>query len=194
MTGLSEDAKIHEGEFRITATQNLIIANVPSEKKAKIESLCRDYGLLGKELTGLRENSMACVALPTCGLAMAEAERYLPSFVSKAERLLEKHELLEERIVIRMTGCPNGCARPFLAEIALVGKGPGKYNLYLGGNGVGTRLNKLYRENVGEELILEELDRLFGAYAEHREQGERFGDFVVRHGEIKATIEGRDFH
>tara|TARA_B000000557_G_C20376160_1_gene275984 strand:- start:66 stop:446 length:381 start_codon:yes stop_codon:yes gene_type:complete len=125
---------------------------------------------------------------------MAEAERYLPDLVTKMDGLLAKHDLAEEPIVIRMTGCPNGCARPFLAEIAFVGKGPGKYNFYLGGDGKGERLNKLYKENVGEDVILEELDQLLSAYANEREAGERFGDFVIRQGVVKATIEGRDFH
>ena len=194
MTGLREIAEIHEGEFRMTATQNLIIANVPEAKKEQIESLACEYGLFGETLSGLRSNSMACVALPTCGLAMAEAERYLPDLVSKIERLLAKRDLSDEPIVIRMTGCPNGCARPFLAEIAFVGTGPGKYNFYLGGDGVGTRLNKLYKENVGEDVILEEMDHLFTAYAKERQANERFGDFVIRKGVVKATVEGRDFH
>ena len=123
--------------------RNLIIANVSEAKKEQIESLACKYGLFGETLSGLRRNSMACVALPTCGLAMAEAERYLPDLVSKTEKLLAKCDLADEAIVIRMTGCPNGCARPFLAEIAFGGKGPGKYNFYLGGVGVGTSFNKL---------------------------------------------------
>ena len=194
MTGLREIAEVHEGEFRMTATQNLIIANVPEAKKEHIESLAREYGLFGQTLSGLRRNSMACVALPTCGLAMAEAERYLPDLVSKTDKVLGKYDLTDEPIVIRMTGCPNGCARPFLAEIAFVGKGPGKYNFYLGGDGKGARLNKLYMENVGEDVILEELDQLLLAYAKERESDERFGDFVIRQGVVKATVEGRDFH
>lgn len=194
MTGLREIAAIHQGEFRMTATQNLIIANVPDSAKKQIESLAREYGLLREPESQLRLNSMACVALPTCALAMAEAERYLPDFVTKAETLLEKHGLSEQPIVIRMTGCPNGCARPFLAEIAFVGKAPGKYNFYLGGNGIGTRLNKMHKENVGEDVILADLDTHFASYAKDRQPDERFGDYVIRAGIIKATTEGRDFH
>lgn len=193
-TGLAEIAKIHQGDFRITASQNLIIARVPKAECARIEALAREYGLLKDGLAPQHLHSMACVALPTCTLAMAEAERYLGSFVEKFITLQRKHQLESQPIVLRITGCPNGCARPFLAEIALVGKAPGRYNLYLGGDGKGTRLNKLYRENITEEQILALLDALLGAYAAERMNDEAFGDFVIRAGHIKATLEGRDFH
>lgn len=150
MTGLREIAQIHNGDFRLTANQNLIIANISSHKKKKIEELIKRYGLTdGHHYTALRRNSMACVALPTCGLAMAESERYLPTLLDKIDPILEENGLSEEDIVIRMTGCPNGCARPMLAEIAFIGKAPGKYNMYLGGGFSGHRLNKLYKENIG---------------------------------------------
>ena len=193
-TGLCEIAKIHQGDFRMTSNQNLIIANVPEGEKARIEGLARQYGLLGETISLFKQNAMACVALPTCSLAMAEAERYLPELVSKVEVLTAKHDLEQQPIVMRMTGCPNGCARPFMAEIGLVGKAEGRYNLYLGGDGIGSRVNKLYRENIDEDSILNELDQLFGQYAEGREQGETFGNFVVRAGFIKAVHEGRTFH
>jgi sulfite reductase (NADPH) hemoprotein beta-component len=195
MTGLREIAKIHTGEFRLTTNQNVIIANVTSQKKKKIEELIEKYGLTdGKHYSALRRNSMACVALPTCGLAMAESERYLPSLIDKIEEIVDENGLREQEITIRMTGCPNGCARPGLGEIAFMGKAIGKYNMYLGGAFNGTRLNKLYRENIGEEEILSELRMLLSRYAKEREEGEHFGDFVIRAGIVKATTDGTNFH
>lgn len=137
---------------------------------------------------------MACVALPTCGLAMAESERYLPTLMEKIEPMLEEYGLRDEEIVIRMTGCPNGCARPFLAEIAFVGKAPGKYNLYLGGGFAGNRLNKMYKENIGEAEILDSLKPIFAQYSKERREGEHFGDFVIRAGYVKEVRSGQDFH
>jgi sulfite reductase (NADPH) hemoprotein beta-component len=195
MTGLREIAKIHTGDFRLTPNQNLIIANVTAAKKKKIEALIAEYGLTdGKQYSALRRNSMACVALPTCGLAMAESERYLPSLLDKLEAILEEVGLRDEDIVIRMTGCPNGCARPYLAEIGFTGKGPGKYNLYLGAGFAGDRLNKLYKENIGEAEILDTLRPILKRYAEERLEGERFGDFVIRAGIVKAVRDGTEFH
>jgi sulfite reductase (NADPH) hemoprotein beta-component len=137
---------------------------------------------------------MACVALPTCGLALAESERYLPALVTRLEEVLAKVGLTEEDIVIRMTGCPNGCARPYLAEIGLVGRGPATYNLYLGAAFDGSRLSKLYAQDVREQEIIALLTPLLARYAAEREKGERFGDFVIRTGTIAATHNGRDFH
>ena len=137
---------------------------------------------------------MACVAFPTCGLAMAESERYLPSLLNKIEELLDEAGVKEEEITIRMTGCPNGCARPALAEIAFIGKAPGKYNLYLGGGFTGDRLNKLFKENIGEDEILETLKPIFIHYGKEREEGERFGDFVIRAGYVEAVTDGQKFH
>jgi len=195
MTGLREIANIHNGDFRLTANQNLIIANVSSHKKKKIEELIQTYGLTdGKHGSALRRNSMACVALPTCGLAMAESERYLPSLLDKIEPMLAEHGLQEEDIVIRMTGCPNGCARPMLAEIAFIGKAPGKYNMYLGGGFSGHRLNKLYKENIGEAEILDTLRPIIAHYAQDRHDGEHFGDFVIRAGYVQEVLDGRQFH
>ena len=193
MTGLLKIADLHQGDFRMTATQNLIVAQVAQAKKAKIEKLAKDHGLL-KEASVLRQNSMACVAFPTCTLAMAEAERYLPDLITKLEAIVDQHGLSDQPIVVRLTGCPNGCARPFLAEIAFVGKAPGKYNLMLGGDGKGTRLNKIYRENIGEEEILATLDPLIEKYATEREEGEGFGDYLVRTNVVPAIHDGRDFH
>lgn len=194
-TGLREIAKIHKGDIRLTANQNLIIANVSAQKKKKITELIEQYGLTdGAHYTALRRSSMSCVALPTCGLAMAEAERYLPQLIEKVEDIIDENGLREEEITIRMTGCPNGCARPALGEIAFIGKSVGKYNMYLGAAFDGSRLNKIYRENIGEEEILSELRVLLSRYAKEREDGEHFGDFVIRAGIIKATTDGTNYH
>ncbi|MCU4677128.1 assimilatory sulfite reductase (NADPH) hemoprotein subunit [Catenovulum sp. 2E275] len=193
-TGLREIAKVHKGEYRMTANQNIMIANVAPADKAEIEGMARKFGLLGKVLSPIMLNSIACVALPTCALAMAESERYLPRLIEKIDVLAQKHNVGDQEIVTRMTGCPNGCGRPFLAEIGFVGKGPGKYNMYLGADGKGTRLNQMYKENIGEEEILTELDGLLGRYSKERESNERFGDFVVRIGAVKAVYDGREFH
>ncbi|WP_434751378.1 assimilatory sulfite reductase (NADPH) hemoprotein subunit [Paenibacillus amylolyticus] len=195
MTGLREIAKVHTGDFRLTANQNLIIGNISSQKKKKIESLMQQYNLTeGAHYSALRRSSMACVALPTCGLAMAESERYLPSLIDKLEPVLDEAGLRDEEIVIRMTGCPNGCARPMLAEIAFIGKAPGKYNFYLGGSFTGHRLNKLYRENIGENEILDILTPMINQYAKERNEGEHFGDFVIRAGYVPEVLDGRQFH
>ncbi|WP_077702028.1 assimilatory sulfite reductase (NADPH) hemoprotein subunit [Virgibacillus dokdonensis] len=194
-TGLREIAKIHTGDLRLTPNQNLIIANVTKQKKDQMEQLIQTYKLInGGQLSGLRRNSMACVALPTCALAMAESERYLPSFIDKIEAILQEAGLHQEEIVIRMSGCPNGCSRPVLAEIAFIGKGPGKYNLYLGGSFTGERLSKLYRENIGEKEILDTLKPIITQYAKERLDGEHFGDFVIRTNYVEAVYSGLDFH
>lgn len=195
MTALREIAKVHKGEFRLTATQNVIIARCAAQSKKKIDSILREHGIEPEaDLSAVRRSSMACVAFPTCALAMAESERYLPSLIDKLEGMMEANGLRDDSIVVRMTGCPNGCARPFLGEIGFIGKAVGKYNLYLGAGFKGERLNKLYRENIGEEQILAELEPLIAEYAQSREPGEPFGDYVIRAGHIKATTEGRDFH
>lgn len=194
-TGLREIAKIHTGDFRLTANQNLVIANVSVENKGRISELIEIFGLTSSDYyTALRRNSMACVALPTCGLAMAESERYLPVLIDKIEDIIAENGLRNEEITIRMTGCPNGCARPALAEIAFMGKAPGKYNMYLGAAFDGSRLNKMYRENIGEDEILSELRVLLSRYAKERADEEHFGDFVVRAGIIKASTDGTNYH
>ncbi|HID82093.1 MAG TPA: assimilatory sulfite reductase (NADPH) hemoprotein subunit [Chromatiales bacterium] len=179
-TGLVKIARIHKGDFRITPNQNLIIASVPADQKQQIEALIETHGLTVKNTPTLRLNSIACVALPTCPQAMAEAERYFPEFMEKLEAVAARRGLRDLKSVVRMTGCPNGCARPFVAEIGLVGKGPGRYNLLLGGDGRGLRLNQLYRENLDEQEILAALDRLFHHYAAEHEEGESIGDFSFR--------------
>ncbi|HEU4618547.1 MAG TPA: assimilatory sulfite reductase (NADPH) hemoprotein subunit [Gammaproteobacteria bacterium] len=184
-TGINEIAKIHKGEFRLTGNANLIVCGVLEEDVTAIDALVEAHGLdLYARLRPLRRNAMTCVALPTCGLAMAEAERYMPDLLDKIEPLLEKHGLEDQEISLRMTGCPNGCARPYLAEIALVGKAPGRYNLFLGGGLTGQRLNELYAQNLGEQEILSTLDELFADFARDRLAGEPFGDFVRRRGVV----------
>lgn len=194
-TGLREIAKVHKGDFRITPNQNIIIGNVATGHRQHIDEMVKEYGLQGEDYdSALRRNSIACVAFPTCGLAMAESERYLPNLLTKIEAILDRAGLREEEITIRMSGCPNGCSRPALAEIAFIGKAPGKYNMYLGGGFAGERLNKLYRENIGEKEILDSLELLLFAYAEEKEEGERFGDFAIRKGYIEKVVSGLDFH
>lgn len=193
LTALREIAKVHDGEFRLTANQNLIIARIAPEKRLLIEQMLTEYGMVGQE-TALRRASMACVALPSCGLSLAEAERYLPSLVTALDATVQEAGLDQDSITIRMTGCPNGCARPYLAEIGLVGRGPGTYNLYLGGAFDGSRLNKLYRRDVQHDQIVALLAPLLRRYAQERDAGERFGDFVIRQGVIAATTAGRHFH
>ena len=192
-TGLLEISKIHKGEFRITANQNLIIAGVPESQKAKIEKIAQESGLMNT-VTPQRENSMACVSFPTCPLAMAEAERFLPTFIDKIDGLMAKHNVSDEHIVMRVTGCPNGCGRAMLAEVGLVGKAPGRYNLHLGGNRIGTRIPRMFKENITEPEILDSLDELIGRWAKEREAGEGFGDFTVRAGIIRPVLDpARDF-
>ncbi|AKG72798.1 assimilatory sulfite reductase (NADPH) hemoprotein subunit [Salinicoccus halodurans] len=194
-TALREIADIHTGDFRLTPNQNLVIANVTDQKKKQIQAIIDKYGVTdGENYSGLRRNSMACVAFPTCGLAMAESERYLPSLINKIEEILDEAGLNEEEITIRMSGCPNGCSRPALAEIAFIGKAPDKYNMYLGGGFTGNRLNKLYKENIGEKEILESLRPIIIKYGKERYEGEHFGDFVIRAGIIEEVHSGQDFH
>ncbi|GAB0115696.1 sulfite reductase [NADPH] hemoprotein beta-component [Acidisoma sp. C75] len=195
-TGMREIARMLEGEAVIilTPNQNLTIANIAEGQKAAVEALLAEHRMEITADSGLRRNAMACVALPTCGLALAESERYMPHLLTLLEAELAEAGLAQDEIVIRMTGCPNGCARPYLAEIAFVGRGPGTYNLYLGGDFAGERLNKLYAQDVDEAAILAKLGPLLRAYARERQAGERFGDFVIRTGHIAATTAGNNFH
>ena len=185
---------MHRGVFALTTNQNVIIAGVPDEQRAAIAALLERHGLANEQrVTPLKAHALACVAFPTCGLAMAESERYLPSLLDKLERIVSAAGLAGEPIAIRMSGCPNGCSRPYLAEIALVGKAPGKYNVYLGASANGDRLNALYKETLGEPEILAELEQLLARYAAQRQPGERFGDYVVRAGIVRKMVAGRDF-
>ncbi|GAB1596480.1 assimilatory sulfite reductase (NADPH) hemoprotein subunit [Lysobacter claricitrinus] len=188
-TGLREIAELLQAidgaQLRLTPNQNLVIANVDAAHRARIDAIAAMHGLDGHaRSTPSRLAALACVALPTCGLAMAEAERYLPSFLDTFDSLLDRHGLRDTPIHVRISGCPNGCSRPYLGEIALVGKAPGRYALRLGADHRGQRLNVTYRENVDEAGIVEALDPLLARYASERMGDERFGDFLVRSGVV----------
>jgi sulfite reductase (NADPH) hemoprotein beta-component len=193
--GLEEIAKIHQGDFRITPNQNLVIANIPDELKTKVSELIAKYQIDdGSQTSATRQNSMACVSLPTCSLAMAESERYLPSLLSQIEDLLQKKGIAKQQIHIRMTGCPNGCARPYIAEIGLVGKAAGRYNLFLGGTLRGDKLGSLVRENLKEADILKILSELLDAFIADRLEAESFGDFLLRANYTQSAQDAVDLH
>ena len=193
MAGLHKIAELGIGRFVMTPNQNLILADIPAASRSQVEALLTEYGL-DQPVSGLRRSAMACVALPTCGLALAESERYLPDLITRLENELEQSGLRDDEITIRMTGCPNGCARPYVSEIGLVGRTPGIYNLYLGGAHEGIRLNKLYRRDLNGDAIVAALSPLFASYARERNGEERFGDYVIRSGVIKQTTAGLNFH
>ena len=193
-TGVRKIAEIHTGDFRLTANQNIIVANVSADQKEKIEQIARDHALIVDSVTPLRKQAMACVSLPTCPLAMAEAERYLPSFIDTLDDIMAKHGVADDTIITRITGCPNGCGRAMLAEIALVGKAPGRYNLHVGGNLIGTRIPKLYKENIATDEIITIIDDWIKDWSENREDGEAFGDFAIRREIVKPVIDSaKDF-
>lgn len=181
MQALHTIAQHHRGYFCLTCNQNLILAGIKEQDLPGMERLLDDFGLNGQPSPS-RRASLACVALPTCNLAMAEAERYFPRFMERFEQLLESHGLQGETITVRISGCPNGCARPYLAEIGLSGRAPGKYNLYLGGSPRGDRLAALYLENIDETRIFAVLSLLLQQYASERQNGESLGDFLARIG------------
>ena len=193
-TALREVAEIHKGELICTANQNVIVANVSAAARKRIDAILAAHGIAIETTSGLRRNSMACVALPTCALALAESERFLPELVTALEDVLDRTGLRDADIVIRMTGCPNGCSRPYLAEIGLVGRQPGLYNLYLGAAFNGSRLNKLVAQDVDKARIVATLEPLLRRYAKERHDSERFGDFVVRAGIVAQTTAGNRFH
>lgn len=182
------------GEFRLTGNQHLVISNITDDDLMEVKNLLAKYKLDNTDFSGLRLSSAACVAFPTCGLAFAESERYLPKLIDQLEGALEEYGLRHDSIVMRMTGCANGCARPWVAEVALVGKAYGAYNLMLGGGHHGERLNKIYRYSIKEDEILSILKPLFKRWSLERNEGEPFGDFVIRTGVIKPTLEGKYFH
>ncbi len=168
-------------EFRLTGNQNVILANVSDADKAGINTVFAEHGVRTENQASLLHgNSMACPALPTCGLALAESERALPGLVDRIEKLCGDLGLGAEEIVIRSTGCPNGCARPYMAEIGFVGKAPGRYQLWLGGNASGTRLNKLFKDVLKEAELETELRPLLARFATERTASERFGDWCDR--------------
>ncbi|MBS1662731.1 MAG: NADPH-dependent assimilatory sulfite reductase hemoprotein subunit [Bacteroidetes bacterium] len=181
-TAFLEVAQTGLANFRFTGNQNLILADITTKDKPAIQKILEKYGIIGHtdSASAIRKNAIACVALPTCGLALAEAQRYLPTLLGKIDGLLAKYELSQEQIIIRMTGCPNGCGRPYAAEIGFVGTALGHYNMHLGGDHEGMRLNRIYKENLDETAILKELDVLFWLYKKERANGEKFGDFALR--------------
>ncbi len=180
-TALREIARIHEGDFRLTTSQNISISGISDAQKPRIEAILAQHGLADQNRqSGLRLNALACVSLPTCGLALAEAERALPALLAGLEGVLDDCGLRDDAISIRMTGCPNGCARPYLAEIGVVGRAPGKYNLYLGARYNGTRLNRLFAESLTPDGIVATVGPILRRYAVEREPGEQFGDFCMR--------------
>ena len=180
-TALREIAGIHEGDFRLTPSQNVTISGVSAAKKAEIQAILEKHGLSHEnERSGIRLNALSCVALPTCGLALAESERDLPSILGKFETVLDEAGLRDDAISLRITGCPNGCCRPYLAEIGFVGKAPGKYALYLGAKYNGTRLNRLFSPSIPIDAAVETLAPIIKRYAKERQEGEGFGDFCDR--------------
>ncbi len=181
-TALLEVAQTGKANFRFTGNQNVIVSDIAEENKILIETILNRFGVIEHTSAAgaLRKNAMACVAFNTCPLALAEAQRYLPSLISKIEPVLKKYELQQDEITLRMTGCPNGCARPYAAEIGLVGTAYGQYNLHIGGDRVGQRLNTKFKENLDEKEILSQLDELFSIYTKEKNTGETFGDFSNR--------------
>ncbi|URJ28020.1 assimilatory sulfite reductase (NADPH) hemoprotein subunit [Candidatus Blochmannia vicinus (nom. nud.)] len=193
--GISEIARVHSGSFRLTANQNLIISGISKDNKLLIENILKKYGITNDDIMPQRQASMACVALPTCPLAMAEAERFLPEFITKVENIMSKYKLEKDAIVLRVTGCPNSCARAMLSEIGLTGRSIGRYNLYLGGNDIGTRIPRLYKENITEIDILNILDMTIERWAKERINKESYGDYVVRSGIVNAVVNSeKDFY
>jgi sulfite reductase (NADPH) hemoprotein beta-component len=193
LTGLREVARVHRGLFALTTNQNVTIAGVSEDRRAEIDAVLREQGIANAQATPVRRSAIACVALPTCALAMAESERYMPVFLDRVEALMAEAGVADARIHLRISGCPNGCSRPYLGEIALVGRAPGRYNLYLGASHDGTRLNALHLDNADEDAILAALRAALHRYAAERREGEGFGDFVVRAGIVPAMRHGRDF-
>lgn len=179
-TALKEIAATKKCAFRFTSNQNIMITNVADGDKAVIQNLLNKHAINAANFSPTRRDSLACVAMNTCPLALAEAQRYMPSLLDKVDALQQRHGLGEQRISIRMTGCPNGCARPHTAEIGFIGRSLGHYNMYMAGGALGERLNRLYKENLTEKEILTELDVLFAAYAKERQPDEPFGDYMNR--------------
>ncbi|AYN24652.1 assimilatory sulfite reductase (NADPH) hemoprotein subunit [Buchnera aphidicola] len=186
-SGLLKIANVHKGNFRLTANQNIVISEISDENKKEIEEIAISHGLI-KKTSPLRENSMACVSFPTCPLAMAEAERMLSFFITQVENIMLKYGVEKEIIILRISGCPNGCGRSLLAEIGLIGKAIGRYNLYIGGNRIGSRIPKMYKENITEKEILTHLKFLIKTWSIERKKEEHFGDFVVRKNIIKEIV------
>ncbi len=180
-TAIRKVVDTHGPEVRLTPSQNILMVNIPSEAVDDINQILEEHGVATTHAKSpVRSATMACPALPTCGLALAESERYLPGLIDRIEGLLESSAIPQEEIIIRMTGCPNGCARPYMAELAFVGRAPGKYNVYVGGNEAGTRLNKLYQQSVKDAEMETVLGPLLKRFTLERQADERFGDWSAR--------------
>lgn len=180
-TALRRVVEQHGVEVRLTPSQNLLLAHVPESARDAITAVLAGHGVpVENQAAAVRRASMACPSLPTCGLGLAESERALPGILDDLERELGALGLADEEIIVRMTGCPNGCARPYMAEIGLVGRAPNKYNLYLGGDEASLRLNREYRASVKREDLLNELRPLLQRWRDERRPGERFGTFALR--------------
>jgi sulfite reductase (NADPH) hemoprotein beta-component len=180
-TALREIAEQVKPEFRFTPNENVILVGLDDAQRATTDAILARHGVnVVRQGTPTQLASMSCVALPTCGLALAESERIMPEFVARVDALLAELGLPEQELIIRITGCPNGCARPYTAEIALVGRAPNKYQLFLGGNEPSTRMNRLYKDNVPYVTVLDELRPLLVRFKAERQNGERFGDWCAR--------------
>ena len=190
--GIAEIARVHTGDFRLTPNQNLIIANVKEEDKAHIDNLAAKYHLTDETITAQRKASMACVSLPTCPLAMAEAERVLPAISSEIDKLLHKHNIANRSFIFRITGCPNGCGRAMLAEVGLVGRAIGRYDLYLGGNENGTRIPRLYKTNEPIADILSSLDAIIQQWAAYPDKTIGLGDFCIHRNIVQPVVHAPD--
>jgi sulfite reductase (NADPH) hemoprotein beta-component len=168
-------------EFRLSANQNVILANANHDEKVAITALLATHGVKTEnQARVLHAAAMACPSLPTCGLGLAESERMLPGMIDRIEKLCDEVGLGGEEIIIRSTGCPNGCARPYMAELAFVGKAPGRYQVWLGGNSSGTRLNRVWKDVIKEGEIETELRPVLVRFVKERNSGERFGDWCDR--------------
>ena len=194
-SALCKIASTVDCQFRLTANQNLVIARIDEDAKSMVQDAFHEFGVDDpSSYSALRLNSIACTALPTCSLALAESERYLPSLIDELDNIIDKFDLRDESIAIRSTGCPNGCGRPYLGEIGLVGKSPGKYNLYLGAGFDGMRLNKLYKQAITHDEIISNLKPILESYSNERLENEKFGDFCIRKQFVESTNAGSDFH
>lgn len=182
-TALRRLVEEHRPVLWLTPQQNVIIAGIDAAHRADVQELLASHGVLLSEQTSRAvRHSMACPAIPTCGLAVAEAERALPGLVRQLERVVDRLGLGSERISFRMTGCPNGCARPYLGDVGFVGTTLGKYDVFLGGDFLGTRLNAVFAHNVPLAEIPALLERPLSAFASERQDGEGFGDWCHRSG------------
>ncbi|KAN0065693.1 Sulfite reductase [NADPH] subunit beta [Thecaphora frezii] len=193
-TGLRELCHLHKGNFRMTPNQHIIVSDIAPEDKDAIDAHLRKYKMNNWEHSGVKKSASACVAFPTCGLAMAESERYLPLLMDKVEQIFIANGLRDSETVFRMSGCANSCSRAWMAEVGFVGKAPGQYVMTLGGSHSGERLSKIYRESVNEAEVLEIMNRLVPRYANEKIDGESFGDWVIRAGIIAPTKSGRTFY